>query len=75
MNSNGCECLYRVNLGTNMDWFPAEEVAPAMSFIYMFLWVVSALNDTAKHLLEQNAQVFNQITANLSTFKVRYLVP
>ncbi|KAJ9709563.1 hypothetical protein PVL29_001173 [Vitis rotundifolia] len=32
---------------------------------------VSALNDTAKHLLEQNAQVFNQITANLSTFKLQ----
>ncbi|KAK9275196.1 hypothetical protein L1049_022457 [Liquidambar formosana] len=32
---------------------------------------VSALCGTVKHLLEQNLQVFNQITANLSTFKLQ----
>lgn len=30
-----------------------------------------AISGTARHLLEQNVQVFNQITSNLSTFKLQ----
>lgn len=53
-------------------------------FIYMFCWlhlgqfllklyfssVVAGISGPTKLLLEQNAQVFNQIAANLSAYKV-----
>ncbi|KAH7516664.1 hypothetical protein FEM48_Zijuj10G0159200 [Ziziphus jujuba var. spinosa] len=34
-------------------------------------WLVSGLSGTAKHLLEQNAQAFSQISSNLSTYKLQ----
>lgn len=37
--------------------------------------VVSGIGGPTKHLLEQNAQAFNQITANLSTYKVNSIHP
>ncbi|KAJ7954495.1 DUF3755 family protein [Quillaja saponaria] len=35
------------------------------------IYEVSGISGPAKHLLEQNAQAFNQITANLSTYKLQ----
>lgn len=75
--NNRKDKLVETSSKTNLASVPAFDVA-GYPFIMNHVgqseclpFKVSGMSGAAKHLLEQNAQVFSQITANLSTYKLQ----